>query len=48
MHSGVADGVTQHGSENDPPVGSFASAVPAPELHPVDSSDAVKVIQVQT
>ncbi|XP_024032955.1 CCR4-NOT transcription complex subunit 1 [Morus notabilis] len=42
MHSGVADGVTQHSSENDPPVGSFASAVPAPELHPVDSSDAVK------
>lgn len=41
MHAGVAEGVTQYSTENEPVVRSFASAA-APELHPVDSSDAVK------
>ena len=41
----MADAVTQHSSEGDP-VGSFASAVAAPELHSVDSSDAAKVVYV--
>ncbi|KAF3440045.1 hypothetical protein FNV43_RR18323 [Rhamnella rubrinervis] len=36
VHVGVADSVTQHSSENDSAVGS------APDLHAVDSVDAVK------
>ena len=47
MHAGVAEGVTQHSTENEPVVRSFASAA-APVLHPVDSSYAVKVLWVQT
>lgn len=43
IHVGAADGVSQHSSENDSVVGSFPSAASAPELHSVESSDAVKV-----
>ncbi|KAK9910902.1 hypothetical protein M0R45_034838 [Rubus argutus] len=42
IHVGAADGVSQHSSENDSVVGSFPSAASAPELHSVESSDAVK------
>ncbi|PRQ35466.1 hypothetical protein RchiOBHm_Chr5g0080341 [Rosa chinensis] len=43
IHVGAADGVSQHSSENDSVVASFPSAASAPELHSVESSDAVKV-----
>lgn len=43
MHVGPADGLSQHSVENEPAVGSFASAATAPELHPVDTTDVVKV-----
>ncbi|XP_015889443.2 uncharacterized protein LOC107424219 isoform X1 [Ziziphus jujuba] len=42
VHVGPADGVTQHGSENDVAVGSFTTAASTPELQAVDSVDAVK------
>lgn len=43
IHVGVGDGVSHDSSENDSVVGSFPSAASAPELHSVESSDAVKV-----
>lgn len=39
----MGDGVSHDSSENDSVVGSFPSAASAPELHSVESSDAVKV-----
>ncbi|XP_004306964.1 PREDICTED: CCR4-NOT transcription complex subunit 1-like [Fragaria vesca subsp. vesca] len=42
IHVGVGDGVSHDSSENDSVVGSFPSAASAPELHSVESSDAVK------
>lgn len=43
IHIAPGDGVIQQSSENNSVNGSFSSSVPVPELHPADSSDAVKV-----
>ncbi|KAJ7950880.1 putative CCR4-NOT transcription complex protein [Quillaja saponaria] len=42
VHVRLADGVSQHSSESDPVIASFPSPATTPELHSVDSSDAVK------
>ncbi|KAF4401859.1 hypothetical protein G4B88_013146 [Cannabis sativa] len=42
LHVGVAEAVTQHSSESDPVVGSFATVSSLPELHSVEYTDAAK------
>lgn len=43
IHIGSAAGLTQQTTENDPLNASFSSTISAPELHSVDTTDAVKV-----
>ncbi|XP_007052185.2 PREDICTED: CCR4-NOT transcription complex subunit 1 [Theobroma cacao] len=42
IHIGSAAGLTQQTTENDPLNASFSSTISAPELHSVDTTDAVK------